>query len=125
LLWTVGIVAELVLVVLAYIGYQKIRDDIRRRDTGYVPDVWPMDGAYERRQPAPPPAQIATAAPALAPAARPLLRLPPPKPKRPLPSYLRVAVDNGSVPAYRSQANFAAKGKLRSVPRSVAGYIGW
>jgi hypothetical protein len=143
ILYALAVVGALVIIVLAWVGLRKVLDDLRERSASFVPDLWPMydTGLFPSRnrtyprlvvdntQRAPQPAFKALPAPApLKPSAKPFLALPAPakpKPARRLPSYISVAADNGAVPAYRSQANFAAKGKLRSVPRSIAGYVGW
>lgn len=129
-----AVIAELVLIALALVGLKTIRQQMRERDTGYRGHrnfgIPPRHDPWNTPSPAPVP-QAAVPAPSAptsfgsgrnsSPAfASPPRALPAPTTERKrhslrLPSYIRLAVDNGPVPERRSRAGF--KGNLRSVPR--------
>src|SRR5438309_5875460 len=92
----VAIIAELVLIVFARIGFKKVRADWFGHTDSYVPHVWPMDTNVDRAMDTNVDRRVqaithnygpSPSAPAPALARKPLLALPPPKPKRRLPSY--------------------------------------
>jgi hypothetical protein len=133
-LWVIAIVAQLAVLVLAWIGVQKIRDDIRRRGLPY--DGCPYHGdsnaaataparssGYGNAEAMPSRFQSSRSSPSYAAqdAARPTAFRPGVpenvrrKPLRKLPPHLRLAADTvpGPVPEGRSRRGF--NGNLRPV----------
>jgi hypothetical protein len=140
-LWVIAIIAQLAVLVLAWIGVQKIRDDIRRRGLPY--DGCPYHGDNNTAATSPAPSSgygTAEAMPSRFQSSRsspayggydagrppssdtlfPRMASPSPekprrKPLRKLPPYLRLAADTvpGPVPEGRPRRGF--KGNLRRV----------